>query len=48
MNSYYYVYVRQSESDQNYYTGFSRDIRKRIRELRCELITYETESEDED
>jgi putative endonuclease len=32
MNSYYYIYVLHSESDQNYYTGFSKDIRKRIRE----------------
>ncbi|MDI6766670.1 MAG: GIY-YIG nuclease family protein [Bacteroidota bacterium] len=32
MNSYYYVYVLQSESDKKFYTGFTKDVRKRMRE----------------
>ena len=32
MSTYYYVYVLQSESDRKFYTGFTKDLRKRIRE----------------
>jgi putative endonuclease len=29
---HYYVYVLQSESDKNFYTGYTKDIRVRINE----------------
>ncbi len=29
---YYYVYVLQSKKDKHYYTGFTVDIRKRLKE----------------
>jgi len=28
----YYVYVLQSETDNNFYTGFTKDIKKRVEE----------------
>jgi len=30
--NYYYVYVLQSETDQKFYTGYTFDLNKRIRE----------------
>jgi putative endonuclease len=32
MNKYYYVYVFQSEKDKDFYTGFTKDIRKRMKD----------------
>ena len=29
---YYYIYVLQSERDKRWYTGFTMDLRKRLRE----------------
>jgi putative endonuclease len=32
MNHYYYVYILRSEKDGAFYTGFTTDLRRRIRE----------------
>jgi putative endonuclease len=33
----YYVYVLQSELDKNFYTGFTKDLKKRIEEHNLNL-----------
>lgn len=30
MNNYYYVYVLQSMKDNNFYTGYTKDIKSRL------------------
>ncbi len=38
-NMYYYVYVLQSKKDKHWYTGFTVDIRKRLKEHQEEKYT---------
>jgi putative endonuclease len=41
MNRYYYVYVLQSQKDKNFYTGFAKDIRKRVKEHQSDATARE-------
>lgn len=36
--SYYYVYVLKSEKDGNNYVGYSKDLRKRLKEHEQGLV----------
>jgi len=35
---YYYVYVLRSKKDQNYYTGYAKDLKKRLHEHNNGLV----------